>query len=284
MAEAPKPTKKNTAAPAPQVAPPQPAPAPAPVADTGIDWGAHSGPTGFENVSQDDFGVPFLSICQKGSPEVDPTAKDHIAKRIPGIAVGDVFATTSRQIVHHYGAGPLLFVPAGYNKAWVEWKTRESGGGFVKSHTSSAITKEITGRNDKGQDMLRNGNVLVTTAYFFGYVISENEEPKLVVINLVSTQLKHAREWLNMMQSIKVGPNRITPPMYSHHYLLSTTPESNAKGSWMGWKIQVGDQVKDRDLVQDCAKVCAQVAAPDGPKLLGPSSPAATTESDDVPM
>jgi hypothetical protein len=217
---------------------------------------------------------------QKGSPEYDKTHKDYDEKQIDDCNVGDIFNSLSREIVHRQGGNELAFVPCGYDKMYVEWKTRESGGGMVKSHRDPAIMEEVVSRNDKGQNVLRNGNVLVDTAYFFG-LIPNNGDNTMAVIGMASTQLKHARFWLNLMTGLKVGPNRRTPPMFSHKYAISTVPERNEKGSWFGWKIECAEMISDAGLVAEGAKVCARVTNISRP-MLGAGAPAPT--SDDVPM
>lgn len=249
-----------------------------------VDWSKFSNqPTGFENVNRDDLGIPFLSIVQKGSPEFDTSAPDHAQKKIDGCKPGDVVNTLSRTIMYRHGGEPLVFVPCGYDKQFVEWRPRESGGGFVKAHKDAKIMDEVVSKNEKGQDVLRNGNVISTTAYFFGMILTE-EDQSLCVIGMTSTQLKHARAWLNIMSGIKVGPQRMTPPMFSHTYNLTTIPENNAKGSWMGWKIVVGEMVNDAKLIADSAAICQKVTS--GRPLLGAgqSKPMEPVAEDEVPM
>lgn len=251
-------------------------------APAAIDWSKYQNqPTGFEHVNREDLGIPFLSICQKGSPEVDKSSPEHALKKIEGIQVGDVFNTLTRQIVYVNGEDPLIFIPCGYRKQYVEWKPRNSGGGFVRAHSDAAILNEIVTRNEKNEDVLRNGNNLVTTAYFFGFIPQESGEPTLVVIGMTSTQLKQARFWLNLMSGIRVGPARMTPPMFSHEYSLSTSVENNEKGSWMGWKIAVRGMVSDANLVAESVKVAAKLAAGDRGLLGAGTKPLESNTADD---
>ena len=101
--------------------------------------------------------------------------------------------------------------------------------------------------------MLPNGNTLVTTAYFYVLYKDPDEtdvekQLKQAIIGMSSTQLRASRQWLNISQSIKVAlPNgkKVTPPLFSHRYLLSSVPQNNDKGSWMGWKIEVSEMLTD---------------------------------------
>lgn len=209
-----------------------------------VDWSQYNN-TGFENVTQQDLGIPFLEIVQKGSAEYDEDHASHETKHIEGVGVGDIINTLTREIVHKSDGDPLAVVPFGYKRAWVEWKARTQGGGIVRTHTSDAILRETTRDPEKNQDVLPNGNIIVTTCYFFVLLpdYKDGDQPTQAVISLTSTQLKKARAWLNMAQARK--HEGVTLPFFSHRYLLSTIAESNEKGSWRGWKMAVGDMVND---------------------------------------
>lgn len=224
--------------------------APANTAVAGYDW-EQSGVTGFENVQQSDLGIPFLMILQKGSPQIDEAHPDYTAKKIEGAKVGDIINTVKNTVVwSRSSTAALQFIPCSFEKQFVEWKPRESGGGIVKMHANANIITECK-RNEKGQDQLKNGNIVVTTAYFYGLVLIDGEyEPAL--IGLSSTQLKKAKLWLNMMQALKVDgkQGRYTPPMFSHAYALTTAPETNEKGNWYGWVIRMHGPVRDAGTAQ----------------------------------
>lgn len=242
------------------------------------DWG-QSQVTGFENVQRTDLGVPFLLILQKGSPEVDKTHKDHQAKKIAGAEAGDIINNLSREIYHKHGETPIIFVPCSYETLYVEWKPRNSGGGFVRSHKNANILNECT-RDDKNHDTLKSGNLVVTTAYYYGIVL-RGEQRVPVMIGMTSTQLKRSRYWLNLMQGIKVQSNgkSITPPMFSHSYKLSTVPEVNSEGSWFGWKIEVHEMLSDPLLIADAIDT-ARLSANGQRTALPPPS----VERDEVPF
>lgn len=279
-----KPTKTPGAAKAPE-------PKAAPAAETATyDWSQFQGASGFENTSQEDLGIPFLQVCQKGSPEIDPSNPEHLAKRIEGISVGDIFNTVTRTVIYKFGPNSKRpsFVPCFHDRVYVEWKQRSSGGGIVKTHRDPAILNEITSKDDSNHDILRNGNLLATTSYFYGLLLIEGEKPAQCVIGMTSTQLKNARFWLNMMIGLKVdGPNgKFMPPMFSHRYLLGSKPESNAKGSWMGWSIEIGGMLSDRTLIADAQQASQRIANVTKPRnqIAAVSAPSSTVDTDDVPM
>lgn len=223
---------------------------------------------GLENVSQSDLGIPFLIILQKGNPELDPDSD----KYVEGLKMGDIIMTTTKK---KYGdrTKPVTVIPISFQKAYVEWTPREAGGGYINSHGHGIMSK--TTKNEKGQDVLENGNIIVTTAYFTVFVYDEDEGEWLqAVIAMSSTQLKKSRQWLTITASHKgtdKSGNKFILPMFSHQYTLTATPESNNKGTWLGWCIEQHEMVKDRSLVDRSASVCREIAAGSMQQLAPPA-------------
>lgn len=212
------------------------------------DW-SQAGTTGFENVRQEDLGIPFLGIIQKGSPQIDKDHKDYATKKIDDCEVGDIFNTVSNQVICTAGE-EIAVIPCSFQKLFMEWTPREKGGGLIKTHQDSRSLLDCK-RNEKGQDVLPNGNLLVTTSYFYCIALLEGQ-PTPCIIGLTSTQLKKAKQWLNIATSVRVtAPNsvKVQPPLFSHTYLLSTTAEKNEKGSWRGWVIRLGTPQNDPVLI-----------------------------------
>ena len=265
-----KPTKKSGVAPEPTQQ-----------AIATYDWG-QSQATGFEKVNTDDLGIPFLMILQSGSPEIKVSHKDHVAKKIAGATEGCIINTVTRQILYTHGEEPVLFIPCAYEKLYVEWKKRGegAGGGFVRSHTDPLVLRDCH-RNEKNQDELPNGNIIMTTAYFYG-LVNVNDAWEKVVIGMTSTQLKKARNWLNMAMAIKIqSPTRglITPPLFSHKYALGTTPENNEAGSWFGWTVESAGMIENKDLISQCFEITKKISQGNRPQIgAGAAAP------DEVPI
>lgn len=215
------------------------------------DW-SQAGVTGFENVQQSDLGIPFLTIVQKGSPQVDEAHPEYVTKKIEGCKVGDIINAVKNTVVwSRSSAAPLQFIPCAFEKQYVEWKPLNKGGGLVKMHTNANILAECVRNDTTGKDTLKNGNEIVTTAYFYGLVLVDGEYTP-AIIGLSSTQLKKSKAWLNMAGALRIqGPNgAFNPPLYSHAYALTTAPESNEKGNWYGWVIRVHGLIQDKAVAQ----------------------------------
>jgi len=230
------------------------------------DW-SQVGATGFEHTRTEDLGMPFLILIQKGSPEVDKTHKDYPTKKIPGCEVGSIINSVTRQIVGGESE-PAIFVPCSYERMYVEWKPRDSGGGFVKQHSNDTVLSQCT-RNEQGRDQLPNGNIIVTTAYFFGLSLIDGEDPAKVVLSMTSTQLKKARMWLNMAMQLKVQtPNGPVPaPLFAYKYALTSVAEQNDAGSWMGWHVETAGLLTQQSLIEEAVGVAKQVRSGARPQI-----------------
>ncbi len=197
------------------------------------------GNTGFETVSKDDIAIPFISILQALSPQLRGETK------IKGAEEGDFLHTVANRAFK----GPVRIIPCAYQKSFVEWVPREQGGGLVAQYDNDEILKQ-TKKNEKNQDILPNGNHIVTTAYHYCLLVNDDNTFERVVISLTSTQLKKSRRWLSQAMSLMIDVNgkKVRPPMFSHTYVATTAIETKDKNSWYGWNIGTPELIKSNDL------------------------------------
>jgi hypothetical protein len=255
-----------------------------------VDWSQYENTGGWENVDQADLGLPMLSICQSNSPEFDPSADGFEQKAIDGINVGDIFNIATREIVATFKGNPLEFIPCYYQKLFVEWRPRggEGVGGFVQNHKDPRILARTQRQERPSRDVIvrgeGEGNWIVTTAYFVGFIRGDYKNP--VILALKSTQLKKSRNLLKMMNA-KRGSDDMPLPFFSHYYELEATPEKNKDGSWMGWLIKDGgpvtEQEDDIDALVDLHSTCKSSG---GPMALEPPSddaPSHAADEEDTP-
>jgi hypothetical protein len=174
-------------------------------------------------------------------------------------------------------------IPCAFKKSWVEWTPREAGGGLVKEHTDEKIL-ERTKKNERGQDVLPNGNLVVTTAYHYVMVVSDGGFER-ALLAMSSTQLKKSRRWLGQMMSlqVKVGDKTFTPPPFSHSYHLGTGMETKDTNSWYGWLINDPLMVNDKGVYEAAKKFGADVTA-GLVKVSEPPAEGAPTGDSDVPF
>lgn len=195
------------------------------------DFGAEMG-SGFENVTAADILIPRLTILQglspqvtQGKPEYDKDAK-----------VGMIYDVGLQE---GFNEG-VQFLPVHYVKQWLEWAPRSSGKGLISIHNSEEILQK-TERDDKNRPVLPNGNYIAETAQIYGMNVTADYRKSF--IPMTSTQLKKARRLMTLAMGQKLTNSRgqpYTPPLFYRTYLLTTVPESNNEGNWMGWKIEPG--------------------------------------------
>ena len=95
-----------------------------------------------------------------------------------------------------------------------------------------------------------DGNYIEETHQHFCLILDPNGASQSVLVSMKATQLKKSRQWNTMCatRTMSDDDGPFIPPRYSHIYNLTTVEESNAKGSWHGWKIEVNRLVEDATL------------------------------------
>jgi hypothetical protein len=226
---------------------------------------------GFENVSANDVAIPYLKVLQALSPELRGVTK--VAGAEEGLIINTVTGVLMKEI---------RVIPCAFKKSYVEWTPREAGGGLVKEWTEDKIL-EKTKKNERNQDVLANGNLIVTTAYHYVLILSEGGFER-ALIAMSSTQLKKSRRWLGQMMAlqVKVGDKSFTPPPFSHSYHLGTGMETKDTNSWYGWLINDPSMVQDRG-IYDAAKKFGQDVTAGIVKVAAPPEDGAAIDEDDVP-
>jgi hypothetical protein len=195
--------------------------------------------TGLENMSQDDLALPFLKVLSQLSPELES---------VEGAKAGMIYNTVTGEA--YDGTKGLLVIPCAYERKFIEWAPRGQGsGGPVNIYpaTSDIMTKTFRKQGDS-RDWLESGNYIENTAQHYVLIVGQEnaaDQPALIVMK--ATQLKKSRKWNSMMMTTKLmgknGP--FTPPSFSHVYRLTTSKESNDKGTWYGWEVERVSQVTD---------------------------------------
>lgn len=185
--------------------------------------------TGLENVKASDLLIPRLTIIQALSPQINPQKPeyDETAKagQIYDVGLQEGFP------------GEVGFIFVHFVKQWLEWAPRASGKGLQGVHDTAAILDKAK-QDEKRRYKLDNGNYIMETMQFYG--LNMNAEMRKSFIPMASTQLKKGRRLLTLATNEKLTGGDgmpFTPPLFYRTYRLTTVPESNAEGNWMGWKI-----------------------------------------------
>lgn len=192
------------------------------------DYGADAG-TGFEGMSGSDLSIPFLSVLQSNSPQVE----DENPK---GSKPGMLINTVTGELIE--GDKGVPFLPVHKETSHVEWVPRDAGGGFVGLHDSNGETVKAAiaanGGNRIGK--LRVGtNELIETHYVYGLILNEagTETEGFGVISFTSTKIKPYKDWTTAMYTMKGRP-----PIFANRAVIKTVKQKNEKGSFHNFKIE----------------------------------------------
>lgn len=211
---------------------------------------------GFEEMGATDVAIPFITILQDLSPQVKKGPR-----QIEGAESGMLYNNVTGKI-YNPDRG-LVVIPCGYQKRQVEWKPRESGGGFVKQHNDPALL-ETCKRDDKGKFVLPNGNFLVETGYHFCLMADpETGDLEHVVIGMSSSNLGPSRKWNYSMrkQKIKRSDGSVVPaPMFAYSYSLTTTMQEKNNNTYFVFNVETEGPVEDQATLRVAYDFCKSIS------------------------
>jgi hypothetical protein len=204
------------------------------------DYDTTDAGAGFENQSNADISIPFLSLLQSNSPQCDDELGD------ARMTAGTFYNTVTEENV----GSEVVFVPGTTQHRFVEWVPRDQGGGFVAAHATvpEGCQPHPT---KKGVLVTPAGNDLIETFYVYG--VDEDAVP--IVIAFKSTHIKAYKKWNSRIKMHLVGTpegGKITPPMFANKCVISSVKRENEHGKFFipeirGANGSLGDSLLSKD-------------------------------------
>ena len=196
--------------------------------------------TGLDTITTDDIATPRLKVLAQMSPELE---------EIDGAKAGMICNSVSKKI--YSGQDGISVVVCGYDKVWLEWQDRGKGSSAPVNIFSPVDKPTNAVRGDDGKFRLESGNYLEECANFYCLLLNGGVAPEPAIISMKATQLKAARSWAyslknEFIQNPKTKKLFLAPSWY-RMYTLTTTKQSNDKGSWYGWVVNKGDFLNSED-------------------------------------
>ena len=193
--------------------------------------------SGSESIGNKDTIIPFLNILQKLSPQLD---KRKPSDYIDGAEEGFFFNTATKEFWD--GEKGVYYVPFLFMRRYTEWTPRAKGGGLIADHgPDENVLKRATRDPASNKDLTPEGNEIVTSLTYYGLQVDiDSGRFWPAVLSMSGTQQKKARQWNTIITTIqlpKSDGSMFNPAMFYMCYKLTTVPESNDKGAWMGFKI-----------------------------------------------
>ena len=209
-----------------------------------IDFISDAG-AGLENIDKDDLALPFLKLLQSGS---DETKKKH-ANYVEGAEAGMFYNTVTKKLYN--GEKGIEIIPCFYKLTFPEWAPFERKEGRPVSPDRGPEILAKTKKNDKGKDVLENGNEIIKTANHF--VIISGDKPEKALMAMKSTQLKVSRGWNSLMQDqFESDPKthkNVPAPMFSRIYKLNSV-ENSGSFTWHGYRVSLLRKVDNASIYQ----------------------------------
>ena len=201
---------------------------------------------GLEAADADSFAIPFLLILQKTSPKADP---DHEAY-VEGAKVGMLLDSVADEFFDPADEEAQI-IPVYYRRAFIEWQTRDNGGGFVAEHAVEDAVGMKWERNDVGEDILPNGNAIVDTRYHY-VILLRGKIRKPMVITMTSTQVKYSKRLNSDMETLLTAEG--LQATFQLKYSIKTVGESNKHGTWRSWEIRRAGKVESQEELDAAVK------------------------------
>ena len=189
---------------------------------------------GMETIGAEDMQIPFLRLLQPLSPQLIKTD----SKFIKGSSAGDIFNTVTGEFWDAEDGVNVLM--CAYTTKFLEFQLRETGGGFMGELDANNPDIRKTQRVG-ANELLPNGNELVRSAQFLVLAYDENGMTTQMICDMKKTQMKVAKQWNTRRAGLKImHPTKglFNPPMWSVPWKLTSTQESNDKGSWFNYQVQ----------------------------------------------
>lgn len=228
------------------------------VATMDMSMFAEDAGAGMEGATAESFAIPFLSVLQKGSPQVDEAS----GVAIEGAKAGMLFENVTGKMFD--GKVGVTIIPCAYRRVFLRWAPKGSDGAGFKGELAPEKVAEMRARGEiseldgKLYVPLPDGTVSDkkcdrisdTRNHYVLLVDDATGAWKEALMSLTSTQIKKSKMLMSALASVKVqgASGLFTPPTFANTVRVLTTPESNDKGTWFGLKFELSGQVTRPEL------------------------------------
>lgn len=176
-----------------------------------------------------DMQIPFITVLQSMSPQVKKSDPDYIKGAEEGMMINSL-----TQDLYDGDVG-IQLIPCAFRKKTIEWRTRDSGGGFVEERPYDREEYDNATRGPKGEHLVPSGNQIVETAEYYVLVVNADGTTDRAVISMTSSQLGVSRKWNSLISKVQVpksGGGFFTPPIYANLFNMKTKARQSNDYSW----------------------------------------------------
>lgn len=207
---------------------------------------------GLENADSESFQIPRLKILQALSPEV-------AEKKVKGAESGMFINTLTNELLEE-----VFFVPCSFKRQYLQWETRDNGGGFKGFHSTIDVdTKKIeTSRDPKTGRLMFGDDLLNDTREHFIMMKTASGSWQPASMSLAVTQINSSKNLMALIisQEKEDEEGSYTPSSFSNIYKATTTLTKNDKGSWYIVCFEHVEEIEDPILYAKCEVFHDQVS------------------------
>ncbi len=207
------------------------------------DYGTDAG-KGLENISRDEYAIPFVYVLDAKSPQCSPPS----AGGIPGAKAGALYNTATGEL--YDGEKGALFIPVHRAEEYGEWIPRRqdgSGGGFVGVRSANdPLVLELQAKHGMfGKLPTSDGHELVQTYKLYGMLVGDDGVGSPALVPFKSTGIGAYKNFITRVMSIQYQVEKssrhptglVRPPMWAHRWRLGTRYRPAKQPGQSGWYI-----------------------------------------------
>ncbi len=239
---------------------------------------------GMEGADKSSFAIPFLTMLQGLSPQVET-----VEEAKPGLFINTITNELFKE---------LVVIPCAFQRRYLRWAPRSTGGGYKGEYNPLDVeTGKLPGMSNVGGTYLMDVpegatpfdekgaplyDHLADTRNHFVLFKNASGSWQPALVSLSGTQIKKSKRWMSLIQGVEmIGANGkpFIPPSFSHEYVLKPVKETNAKGSWWGVEISLKESVKSPEVYAK-AKAFNQQVKEGAVEVAPPPAPGEASEDD----
>lgn len=193
--------------------------------------------TGFEGVKANEYVLPYYTILQGLSPQMET---------VEGAKLGLIINTTTNELK----GTAMNFVTVRRDHKFVEWMPNR--GGFVASYSPDdpVVIKalEAVDNDPFAKLTTEEGNDLLDTYYLYGILADDKLMPAgLGILAFTSTKIKKYKAWMSFASEKLTNMGL---PMMAIVYKWSTFKDKNKKGEFYNWAFTTAKPTIEESKVQ----------------------------------
>jgi hypothetical protein len=238
---------------------------------------------GMEGADKDSFAIPFIKVLQDGSPQCKAGQPGYNPDARPGMLVN----TVTGELID--GSEGVVFIPCAFQRRFIQWGAREAGGGFKGEWMPEDVDKALKDgtlvKSDDdgkiyfaGKTNPKKDDRVSDTRNHFGLVLTDSG-PVQTLLSLTSTQIKKSKQLMGILSAVRVEGD--IPPTWMNKIRVTTQPEHNDMGSWMGVRVEACGMV-DSEEVYDLGKAFHDLIAAGKGRVVYDESGDEATDNDRI--